>query len=613
MIICVVVLCIGGLVGCPEDGGGEPDPLEIPLLITEDGVVFSNDPATIDLDWHDVSGADTYGIKLLFRSEERGYEYTPESEYYYHEADSSIPSHDLTGWSWKVQALRGSEIGPWSEERTFSFEAAPDPLEEATAALLDDSVDPGQAYQEFSNAFEAAVEEQGLEAARANVDAVIAGELKTEQDLMNWINRASQSKTKSYGRTRKVNVPEDCDTVVLFVNGICNADFDSKDSYLTLKKSVTNPNILVDYFYNPSLVSSEKSLLVGNWTILPYFSKVAFPKTWEATQSIIDDAAGAAGFVIDLSQAFAQWTQTDLDIFYGIISATNQITTIDLRDRIRGHLDDGLKVIVVPHSQGNFYTRDALLNFTSEERESVAVIETGSPSPTMTEPTHRIDVDGDWIAWFSLARHGDDGIHPDSTEGKESDPHSFQDSYMEGWSREVILEKINFYREMLLEEPVVEEVWQRTYGGDHYCWSHSIQQTSDGGYIVAGITYGFDNGKIYLVKTDSVGDEQWSKAYGGDHDCAYSVQQTSDGGYIVAGETDSFGSGGSDMYLVKTDSVGDEQWSKAYGGTGYDFAESVQLTNDRGYILAGRINGEIYSRIYVVKTDAEGNTGPNPE
>jgi len=155
--------------------------------------------------------------------------------------------------------------------------------------------------------------------------------------------------------------------------------------------------------------------------------------------------------------------------------------------------------------------------------------------------------------------------------------------------------------------------WERTYGGGSYDKGRSVAQTSDGGYIIAGYTYSFGAGNydVYLVKTDAVGDTIWTRTYGGsDRDDGYSVAQTSDGGYIVAGYTESFGAGSKDVYLVKTDAVGDTIWTRTYGGSDWDEGYSVAQTSDGGYIVAGRTEsfGAGSADVYLVKTDAVGDT-----
>ncbi len=154
-------------------------------------------------------------------------------------------------------------------------------------------------------------------------------------------------------------------------------------------------------------------------------------------------------------------------------------------------------------------------------------------------------------------------------------------------------------------------IWAKTYGGTGEDAAFSVQQTSDGGYIVAGYTGSFGAGldDIILIKTDANGNVQWAKTYGGIYsDYAYSVQQTSDGGYIVAGYTYSFGAGGPDIFLIKTDANGNIIWAKTYGGTG-EYARSVQQTSDGGYIVAGNTSsfGAGYYDIFLIKTDANGN------
>ena len=102
-----------------------------------------------------------------------------------------------------------------------------------------------------------------------------------------------------------------------------------------------------------------------------------------------------------------------------------------------------------------------------------------------------------------------------------------------------------------------QQRWERNYGGTEDDGGYSVQQTLDGGYVVAGYSYtSGDNTQVFLLKTNAFGDTLWSKTYGGaETEVGYSVQQTSDSGYIVAGTTTSFGNG-DQVYLVKTDANG---------------------------------------------------------
>ncbi len=159
------------------------------------------------------------------------------------------------------------------------------------------------------------------------------------------------------------------------------------------------------------------------------------------------------------------------------------------------------------------------------------------------------------------------------------------------------------------------EVWSRIFGGDWNQYSHSAQETSDGGSIVAGTTCTFGAGPfdIFLIKTDADGNEAWSRTFGGKAmDEGYSVQQTTDGGYVVAGNTDSFGAGDGDVYLIKTDADGNEVWSRTFGGTDVDYGNSVQQTSDGGYVVAGITwsFGAGAWDVYLIKTDQNGNAPP---
>ena len=152
--------------------------------------------------------------------------------------------------------------------------------------------------------------------------------------------------------------------------------------------------------------------------------------------------------------------------------------------------------------------------------------------------------------------------------------------------------------------------WQKAYGGDNHDEAHAIQQTADGGYIVAGETYTFGAGNydVWILKLDSAGNVTWQNTYGGTHDdYAYSIQQTADSGYIVAGKTTSFGAGGPDVWLLKLDASGSVTWQKTYGKNLDDWANSIRQTPDGGYIMAGGSVGGGWSAFWIVKLDASGN------
>jgi hypothetical protein len=154
-------------------------------------------------------------------------------------------------------------------------------------------------------------------------------------------------------------------------------------------------------------------------------------------------------------------------------------------------------------------------------------------------------------------------------------------------------------------------LWNKTYGWIWTDQAYSVVQTVDGGYTIVGCTASFGAGQydFWLVKTDSNGNMQWNQTYGGtDDDFAYSVVQASDGGYLMAGCTWSFGVS-QDLWLVKTDSNGNMQWSRTYGGVGGDIANCVVQTSDGGYAIAGSTNssGAGQYDFWLVKTDSNGN------
>ena len=142
--------------------------------------------------------------------------------------------------------------------------------------------------------------------------------------------------------------------------------------------------------------------------------------------------------------------------------------------------------------------------------------------------------------------------------------------------------------------------WQKSFGGKSRGAAYSVQQTTDGGYVVAGYTYSNDisftnnqgSADYWIVKLDASGNMIWQKTFGGaDSEHAYNIQQTADGGYIVAGET--WSADGNDFHriinywIIKLDINGNIIWQKTLGGSGYDEAYSIKQTRDGGYIIAG--------------------------
>ena len=158
-----------------------------------------------------------------------------------------------------------------------------------------------------------------------------------------------------------------------------------------------------------------------------------------------------------------------------------------------------------------------------------------------------------------------------------------------------------------------DTLWTRTYGGVDDDMGYSVQQTSDGGFIIAGETYSFGAGHydVYLIRTNSSGDTLWTKTYGGEYwDCGKDVQQTNDSGFIIAGKTESFGAGLKDVYLIRTKSNGDTLWTKTYGGDSSDWGNSIQYLEDSGFVIVGVTQSfsENPCDIYLLRTELNGDT-----
>ena len=132
--------------------------------------------------------------------------------------------------------------------------------------------------------------------------------------------------------------------------------------------------------------------------------------------------------------------------------------------------------------------------------------------------------------------------------------------------------------------------WSKCYGGPVNEEGFSVTPTLDKGFAFVGFTDSYTgNGyDVFLVKTDSLGNMKWQKAYGGkDWDFGYSVKQLKDSGYVICGTTYSYGKGNGDMYIVRTDKMGDTLWTKTVGDTGYEVGNALTVVNDSIYLIAG--------------------------
>jgi hypothetical protein len=164
---------------------------------------------------------------------------------------------------------------------------------------------------------------------------------------------------------------------------------------------------------------------------------------------------------------------------------------------------------------------------------------------------------------------------------------------------------------LLLHSQVPDTLWTKTYGGTGHDYGYSVIQTHDSHYLLVGYTSSFGAGgeDYYLIKADLNGDTLWTRTYGGQsYDRAYSVIQASDLDYVIAGFTESFGVGGSDVYLIKTDSDGDTLWTKTYGDVENDCGYAVIETPDGGYAITGFTCGIGGANVYLIKTDSLGDT-----
>ncbi|NTW32075.1 MAG: T9SS type A sorting domain-containing protein [Bacteroidetes bacterium] len=169
---------------------------------------------------------------------------------------------------------------------------------------------------------------------------------------------------------------------------------------------------------------------------------------------------------------------------------------------------------------------------------------------------------------------------------------------------DIYLIKTNYYGKLL---------WDKAYGGSEIDWAEDIKQTKDNGFIITGYISTPENNdyNILLLKTDSDGNMKWMKNYGGGNwDFGHSLVETADSGYIIAGETYSFGNGNNDAFILKISKNGDSLWSKSYGGQNSDITYDISICHDGNFILTGITNsfGKGMFDAYLLKIDQLGDT-----
>jgi len=152
--------------------------------------------------------------------------------------------------------------------------------------------------------------------------------------------------------------------------------------------------------------------------------------------------------------------------------------------------------------------------------------------------------------------------------------------------------------------------FEKWYGGSSDDCAYSVKQTYDGCYIILGFTSSYGSGKsdFWLIKTDEYGNIKWDKTFGGiGNDVGFSVKQTKDGGYILTGYTESYGAGNRDVWLIKTDTIGNLLWEETFGDSFDNEAHSVIETYDGGYALTGYSAIVNDAFLWLIKTDSLGN------
>jgi hypothetical protein len=155
-------------------------------------------------------------------------------------------------------------------------------------------------------------------------------------------------------------------------------------------------------------------------------------------------------------------------------------------------------------------------------------------------------------------------------------------------------------------------IWNRTYGGTEWDQIHGLVENTDGGFALSGQTrsYGAGQYDLWLVITNSIGSILENRVSGGtDGDYGVSIVECTGGGYAISGRTTSFGAGSLDAWLVRTDSSGSRVWDQTYGGAAEERGSDLVECEQGGFAIAGYTEslGAGDWDMWLIRTDNMGN------
>ncbi len=309
-------------------------------------------------------------------------------------------------------------------------------------------------------------------------------------------------------------------------------------------------------------------------------------------------------FLIILGCIQTSEAQNTFERAYGSIAFEEAKSVRQTSDR--GYIIGGTNQVKVDSLGNEQWTKPYPSTFANTTNQGYILINSNSPTITFT----KTDLNGDTL-WQTNYSQGIWANHGRYIEQVEDGGYIVAGNFQSVTGSGMLLLKL---------DSLGNKLWQRTFSeptSAAFCYGFSAQQTNDNGYIIAGFTYidFYDTTRhkdIFIVKTDSLGNEQWRKYFGGIKDDLGSfVRQDNQGNYFIAATTNSYStSTQSDMSLIKLDSNGDSLWTQTYGGNLKGIATGLWPTNDGGCILVGQSNsfGNGDFNGYIVKTNENGDT-----